>query len=75
MEHFAGIVTQYVDLVAAITMKDQLDDAAQKARSRLVKRMIKVCRNGYWLWPQRIHSFHHLALLHSSSHLLHFTAL
>ncbi|KAJ2957562.1 hypothetical protein NQZ79_g6762 [Umbelopsis isabellina] len=45
MEHFARIVTQYVDLVAAITLKDQLDDAAQKARSRLSKRMVKLYKN------------------------------
>ncbi|KAG2172997.1 hypothetical protein INT44_006970 [Umbelopsis vinacea] len=46
LDHFSRTVTQYLNLVDAIHLHDgEPDDAAKKARNRLLKRMIKVYKN------------------------------
>lgn len=50
MEHFSRIVTQYLELVSDMSLRNiDTDEQAQKARSRLLRRMIKVCACPRWL--------------------------
>ncbi|CAO3668052.1 unnamed protein product [Umbelopsis vinacea] len=46
MEHFSRIVTQYLELVSDMSLRNiDTDEQAQKARSRLLRRMIKLYKN------------------------------